>query len=110
MFYTFNHEGRIEQGDICFNLPKFVPSNLISEELTESTWDIYIESIRKREIPEIKFSFFPSPTWGVILTQTCDIENSKEDASIIFAELKNYYNSQNIDDLSEKKKKSQLII
>ena len=106
MFYTLNHEDRIEQGDICYNLPKFLPSNLISEEPNESTWDSYVESLRNNKVPKVKFSILPSPTWGVILSQTCDIENAKEGDSMIIAELNDYEYYTNIEDLSNTKKKN----
>jgi len=109
MFYTFNHDNKIEQGDICYNLPKFLPSKLISEEPTKSTWDNYIESVRNNEIPTVKFYILPSPTWGVILTQTCDIENAKDGASILFAELNDYEDYRNIEELSSNKKKVNYI-
>jgi hypothetical protein len=88
---------------MCFNLPKFLPSNLISEEPTESTWDTYIESLRNNIIPKVRFSVLPSPAWGVILSQTCDIENAKEDTSMIIAELNDYEDYHNIEKLSKKK-------
>lgn len=109
MFYTLNHENKIEQGDICYNLPKFLPSDLISEEPTESIWDNYIESLRNNKIPAVKFSILPSPKWGVILSQTCDIENAKENASMIIAELNSYKDYHNIKELSSKTKKKDYI-
>ena len=53
MFYTLNHKDKVEQGDICCNLPKFLPSDLIPEEPTISTWDIYIKSLRETLIPKV---------------------------------------------------------
>ncbi|MHA1650943.1 MAG: hypothetical protein ACTSYB_12175 [Candidatus Helarchaeota archaeon] len=105
MFYSLKHENKIEQGDICNNLPKFIPSKLISEEGTDHVWKNYINSLEKGETPAVKFSILPSPTWGVALTQTCDIENAKKGDSILFAELINYDNYQDINQLSNKKKK-----
>lgn len=110
MFYTLNHEDKIKQGDICCNLPKFLPSDLIYEEQTNPTvWDNYIKSLQENKIPKVKFSVFPSPTWGVILTQTCDIENAKEGTSILFAELNKIENYQNFEDLTSNTQKKNRI-
>ncbi len=105
MLYTLNHEDKIEQGDICYNLPKFLPSDLIPEEPSTSVWDNYLESLRENKTPKLKYSLFPSPTWGVVLSQTCDIENAKDDFSILFAELNEIKDYKNIDDLPSIKKK-----
>ena len=114
MFYTLNHEDKIKQGDICYNLPKFLPSDLIyEEEPTPTVWDNYIKSLQENKTPKVKFSVFPSPTWGVILTQTCDIENAKEGSSILFAELNKIEDYQNFEDLpsvTQKKKRINKII
>ena len=110
MFYTLDHKNKVEQGDICFNLPKFLPSNLIyEEEPTPTVWDKYIESLRENKTPKVKFSLLPSPTWGVILTQTCDIENAKQGFSIIFAELNIYEDNINIEELTSKKQRKSHI-
>lgn len=110
MFYTLNHEDRIEQGDICYNLPKFLPSDLIyEEEATPTIWDNYVKSLQEKETPKVKFSVFPSPTWGVILTQTCDIENAKAGSSILFAELNEIEDYHNFEDLTSEKQKKHRI-
>lgn len=109
MFYTLNHKDKIEQGDICCNLPKFLPSDLISEEPSKSVWDNYLESLRDNIEPTVKFSLLPSPTWGVIITQTCDIENAKEDSSILVAELNEIEDYQDIEALHSKTKKEKYI-
>ena len=105
MYYKTKHEKKIEQGDICCNLPKFLPSDLISEEPTSTTWENYIESLRENKIPKVKFSILPSPTWGVILTQTCDIENAKQGSSMLFCELNKYENYADIAEISISKQK-----
>ncbi|OLS12559.1 MAG: hypothetical protein RBG13Loki_3808 [Promethearchaeota archaeon CR_4] len=48
MYYSFEHESRVEQGDICYNIPKIIPSSLISTEETQPTWKNYIENIKKK--------------------------------------------------------------
>ena len=109
MFYTLNHKDCIEQGDICCNLPKFLPSDLISEEPSTPVWDNYLESLRENNIPNVKFSVFPSPKWAVILTQTCDIENAKEGSSILVAELNKIEDYQNIEKITSKNKREKHI-
>ena len=110
MFYTLNHKNKVEQGDICCNLPKFLPSDLIyEEEPTPTVWDNYIKSLRENETPKVKFSLFPSPTWGVILTQTCDIENAKDGSSMLFAELNKIKDYQNFEDLTTNRQKKSHI-
>jgi len=105
MFYTLNHEDKIKQGDICCNLPKFLPSDLIPEKTSTPVWDDYLESLRENNIPNVKFSVLPSPKWGVLLTQTCDIENAKEGSSILVAELNKIEDYQNIKNLTTKNKR-----
>jgi len=105
MFYTLNHEDKVEQGDICCNLPKFLPSDLISQEPSTTVWDNYLERLRENNVPDVMFSVLPSPKWGVILTQTCDIANAKEDSSILVAELNEIEDHQNFEDLPSKTKK-----
>ena len=109
MFYTLNHEDKIEQGDICYNLPKFLPSDLIPEKPSTLVWDNYLESLRENNIPDVKFSVLPSPKWGVILTQTCDIENAKEGSSILVAELNKIEDYQKFEDITSNKKKKKRI-
>jgi len=110
MFYTLSHKDRVEQGDICYNLPKFLPSDLIyEEEATPTVWDNYIKSLQEKKTPKVKFSVLPSPTWGVILTQTCDIENAKEGSSILFAELNEFEDYHNFNDLESEKQRKKHI-
>lgn len=93
-FYCYKHCNRIEQGDILFNIPKIIPSNFISETPRTSVWEGYIKNIKiknesNKNFDFSKLSYFPSPTNGIVLSQTCDIENDKV-GTIIFAELNNY--------------------
>ncbi len=109
MLYTLNHKDKLEQGDICCNLPKFLPSDLIPEEPSTHVWDNYLESLRENSIPDVKFFILPSPKWGVILTQTCDIENAKEGSSILVAELNEIEDYKKFEELpSITKKKSRI--
>jgi len=109
MFYKLNHEDKVEQGDICCNLPKFLPSDLISQEPSTTVWDNYLKSLRENNVPDVMFSVLPSPKWGVILTQTCDIENAKEDSSILVAELNEIADYQDIEALTSKTRKEKYI-
>jgi len=109
MLYSLNHEDKIEQGDICYNLPKFLPSDLISELPSTNVWDNYLESLRENNIPNVKFSILPSPKWGVILTQTCDIENAKKGSSILVAELNKIEDHPKFEDITSNKKKEKHI-
>lgn len=98
MAYLLEHDNYIEQGDICSNLPNCLPSNLISE--SGSKWENYVSSLKSGEKPAVKLLVYPSPTWGVVLSQTCDIEHPKGD-SIIFAELIKYDKYKDIEKLSK---------
>jgi len=107
MFYILNHDGKLEQGDICFNIPKITPSQFISEKPIVSTWDDYINCIEENSPKSVKFSFFPSPTQGVILSPTCDIENNKLKV-ILFAELKLDVNHSGFQEKGKSRKKSHI--
>ena len=109
MFYTLNHEDIVKQGDICCNLPKFLPSDLISKEPSTPVWDNYLKSLHANDTPDAIFSVLPRPKWGVILSQTCDIENAKEDSSILVAELNKIEDYQNIENLPSKNKREKHI-
>ena len=106
MLYILEHENHIEQGDICYNLPKILPSYFISEIPGSPTWEKYIENIKNNTISSVKFSFYPSPTWGVVLSQTCEVENAEEGASIIFAELKYCEKYQDITSIGKNRSKT----
>lgn len=106
MLYKLEHEDHIEQGDICYNLPKILPSYLISEIPGSSTWEKYIENITTNTDSSVKLSFYPSPTWGVVLSQTCEVENAEEGTSIIFAELKYCEKYQDITTIGRNKSKT----
>ncbi len=105
MLYILGHDDHIEQGDICCNLPKIIPSYFMSEIPGSPKWEKYVENIKTNKTTSVKFSFFPSPTWGVVLSQTCEVENAEEGVSIIFAELIKCEKYQEIETLSNKKSK-----
>jgi len=65
--------------------------------------------LKTKKAPDVRFSILPSPSWGVILTQTCDIENAKEGASIICAELYSFDNHKEINSIVSNTKKREYI-
>lgn len=81
------HDNRLEQGDICVNLPKITPLDLIPEP-GEIGWEKFIRNSDVALPEPVKFSIYPRPTTGVILSQTCDMSDDEgEGGFIICAEL-----------------------
>ena len=85
MIYLKDIPKSLEQGDICWNLPKISPAQ-INFSLIKGFW---IKNIKQAEsgIPRepITLEIQPSLSCGVILTQSCDIRSG---SVILFAELR----------------------
>lgn len=86
MIYKYIHNNSLEQGDILINIPKVNPICLFSNE-NDDPWQEYIQCIRDKKYNPVEFSILPQPCIGVILTQTCTIENAKEEDTLLIAEL-----------------------
>lgn len=105
--YSKEHDDRLEQGDICYNLPMLIPSYLISSKRNISTWNDYIENLGEEKKEIVKLSYYPMPTWGIILSQTCDLDRD-DNLSIIFAEIRKNTEINSFESKSKNKQKSHI--
>lgn len=80
LIYVKESGNKLEQGDILTHLPKINYNQI-------ENWDAYFTSFSLDSIPEkpIKFEILPTPTSGVILSQTCDL---KSGFHVLFAEIR----------------------
>ncbi len=81
MIYRFEHNNKLEQGDILKNLPYFDP-------FTDGFIEDWVSAIKHPDqgdatIPDAE----PISKCGVLLTQSCDI---RPENNILFAEIKAY--------------------
>jgi len=86
MIYNTIIPDALEQGDICFNLPK-ISSAQINFSDKEKDWLHNLKLFEDNKIPDEPIIFNASPVKanGVVLSQSCDIRLG---SSILFAELK----------------------
>ncbi|UYP48133.1 hypothetical protein NEF87_004418 [Candidatus Lokiarchaeum ossiferum] len=112
MYYKFKHNDRIEQGDILFDIPKILPESLYTVGIDDE-WNFYVDCLKTDKRPTVKFSVLPEPTMGVILTQTCNIENAKKGDFLVIGELKkidiDYTSYEDFKKLTSNKQKERCI-
>lgn len=94
MIYNFEHGNKLFQGDICANLPMITPKQMGTSTMGRSNahttiWEEYTKLIKEGRSEAFEISAMPTPSLGIVLSQTCDIEHGE---NILFCRVSNLEN------------------